>query len=68
MKVLIPVITSLGFIHLVQLRQRWKSFNLLKGAEINHNQMLIVKKKKPMKEHIWSVSTKLLKILSEIEV
>lgn len=51
-KVLIPVIASLSFIYLVQLRQIWKSFDHLKGTELIHNQMLIVKKKKPMKEHI----------------
>lgn len=43
-KVLIPVIASLSFIYLVQLRQIWKSFDHLKGTELIHNQMLIVKK------------------------
>lgn len=52
MKVLISVIASLGFIHLVQLRQIWKLFDNLEGTELSHNQVLIVKEKKLMKEYI----------------
>lgn len=48
MKVLIPVV---GFIHVVQLRQRWKPFDYLKGTALSHNQMLIIQEKKPVKEH-----------------
>lgn len=68
MNALIPVRANLGFIHLAQFRQRWKSFDYLKGPELSHNQMCIIKEKKPMKEPLQSAGTKLLKIVSEIEV
>ena len=68
MNVLIPVRANLGFIHSVQFRQRYKLYDCLKGPELCHNQMLIVKKKKPMKEHVKNAGTELLKLVSEIEV
>ena len=68
MNVLIPVRANLGFIHSVQFWQRCKLFDCLKGPELCHKQGLVVKKKKPMKEHIKNAGTKLLKIGSEIEV
>lgn len=37
---------------LTTIKTRWKSFDYLKGTEFSHNQMLIVKEKKPMKKHI----------------